>query len=127
MASAEGPEAVIHRFAALLEAAGVPYMLTGSFASGYHGAPRASQDIDIVIAPSRASLDAFLSLLPEDRYYVSREAALDAFRRQSLFNVVDFASGWKVDLILRKGRPFSLTEFDRRASPSTWSRPERLA
>jgi hypothetical protein len=36
MASAEGPEAVIHRFAALLEAAGIPYMLTGSFASGYH-------------------------------------------------------------------------------------------
>jgi hypothetical protein len=31
MASAEGPEAVIQRFAALLEAAGVPYMLTGSF------------------------------------------------------------------------------------------------
>ncbi len=115
MASTEGPEAVIHRFAALLEAAEVPYMLTGSFASGYHGAPRASQDIDIVIAPTRASLDALLSLLPEDRYYVSRDAAVDAYRRQSLFNVVDFSSGWKVDLICRKGRPFSMTEFDRRS------------
>jgi hypothetical protein len=115
MASAEGPEAVIHRFAALLETAGVPYMLTGSFASGYHGAPRASQDIDIVIAPSPRSLDSFLSLLPDDRYYVSRDAAVDAYRRQSLFNVVDFASGWKVDFICRKTRPFSVTEFERRS------------
>ena len=115
MTSAEGPEAVIIRFAALLDAAGVPYMLTGSFASGYHGAPRASQDIDIVIAPTPASLDCFLASLPEDRFYVSRDAALDAHRRQSLFNVVDFASGWKVDLICRKGRPFSITEFDRRS------------
>ena len=115
MTSAEGPEAVIIRFAALLDAAGVPYMLTGSFASGYHGAPRASQDIDIVIAPTPASLDCFLASLPEDRFYVSRDAALDAHRRQSLFNVVDFASGWKVDFIYRKGRPFSITEFDRRS------------
>ena len=116
MASAETPEAVIHRFAALLEAAGIPYMLTGSFASGYHGAPRASQDIDIVIAPTLGSLNAFLGLLPEDRYYVSRDAALDAYGRKSLFNVVDFASGWKVDLICRKARPFSITEFDRRSA-----------
>ena len=115
MASAETPEAVIHRFATLLEAAGIPYMLTGSFACGYHGAPRASQDIDIVIAPTLGALNVFLGSLPEDRYYASRDAALDAYGRESLFNVVDFASGWKVDLICRKARPFSLIEFDRRS------------
>jgi hypothetical protein len=37
-------------------------MLTGSFASGYHGAPRASQDIDIVIAPTLGALNVFLGL-----------------------------------------------------------------
>ena len=31
-----------------------------------------------------------------------------------MFNVVDFATGWKVDFIIRKSRPFSLKEFDRR-------------
>jgi hypothetical protein len=35
-------------------------------------------------------------------YYVSREAALDAYGRESLFNVVDLASGWKIDFILPK-------------------------
>jgi hypothetical protein len=114
MASAETPSSVITRFAALLDAAGVPYMLTGSFASGIHGQPRASHDIDFVIAPTLGALHKLLALLPEDQFYVSREAALDAYGRESLFNAVDMASGWKVDFICRKSRPFSLAEFDRR-------------
>src|SRR5262245_15445479 len=89
-------------------------MLTGSFTSGIHGQPRASHDIDFVIAPTLGSLNKLLALLPEDRFYVSREAALDAYGRESLFNVVDMPSGWKVDFICRKSRPFSVTEFDRR-------------
>ena len=114
MASAESPESVIQRFAALLEASGIPYMLTGSFASGFHGAPRATQDIDIVISPNLSSLNRFLRLLPDDQYYVSQDAALEAYSRETLFNVVDFSSGWKVDMICRKARAFSVTEFDRR-------------
>jgi hypothetical protein len=31
-----------------------------------------------------------------------------------MFNVVDHASGWKVDFIIRKDRPFSRDEFARR-------------
>jgi hypothetical protein len=79
MASAETPEQVIQRFAAILDEVGIPYMLTGSFASGFHGAPRATQDIDLVIAPNLGSLQRLLASLPSDRYYVSREAALDAY------------------------------------------------
>jgi hypothetical protein len=114
MASGDAPERVIHRMAALLESAGIPYMLTGSFASGFHGAPRASQDIDIVIAANLGSLRRFLALLPEEQYYVSRDAALDAYGRESLFNIVEYATGWKIDLIMRKSRSFSVTEFERR-------------
>ncbi len=114
MASAETPEQVIHRFADILDSAGIPYMLTGSFASGFHGTPRATQDIDFVISPTLGSLNRLLNSLPDDRYYVSRDAALDAYGRESLFNVVDFASGWKIDFICRKSRDFSVAEFDRR-------------
>jgi len=89
-------------------------MLTGSYASSVHGNPRASQDIDIVIAPNRPQLLALLKLLPDTEYYVSDEAALDALARRSQFNVVDFATGWKVDFIIAKDREFSRTEFERR-------------
>jgi hypothetical protein len=114
MASDETPERVVARVAALLDAAGVPYMLTGSFASGFHGAPRASQDVDLVIAPNLGSLRRLLDLIPEDRYYVSGDAALQAYGGETQFNLVDFASGWKVDLIIRKTRTFSQVEFERR-------------
>lgn len=96
-----------------LEAAGIPYMVAGSHASGYHGQPRATHDADLVIDPTPDQLDAFLNGLPKP-YYVSREAAQDALRRRSMFNVILFSDGWKADLIVRKDRPFSVEEFRRR-------------
>ena len=47
-------------------------------------------------------------------YYIDLDAAHDALRRRSMFKVIDLASGWKIDLILRKNRPFSRDEFARR-------------
>jgi hypothetical protein len=35
---------------------------------------------------------------------VDVDAARDALRRRSMFNVIDQASGWKVDFIVRKSR-----------------------
>lgn len=102
------------RLCGALEEAGVPYMLTGSFASALHGLPRATQDIDLVVDPSPASLGALLQAFPQDAYYVSSDAALDALRRRRQFNIVDFETGWKADLIIRKARPFSVEEFGRR-------------
>jgi hypothetical protein len=49
-----------------LDRAGIPYMLTGSFASSYHGTPRATQDIDIVVAPTTEQIRALVQLLPFD-------------------------------------------------------------
>lgn len=123
-------EDIFGRILSALEASGVPYMVTGSFASSYHGAPRSTRDIDIVIAPDEASLQRLLQSFPASRYYVSEEAALDAFRRKTQFNVIDFDTGWKIDFILRKNRPFSQTEFDRRmkvgihASEAYLAKPE---
>jgi len=90
-------------------------MLTGSFASAYHGAGRATMDVDLVIDPTIAQLRALIAGLPASTWYASIEAALEARAQESQFNLIDLASGWKVDLIIRKSRPFSRIEFDRRA------------
>lgn len=89
-------------------------MLTGSFASAHHGTPRATQDIDIVIAPTPDQLRALVQLLPESEYYVDLDEALQAHGQQTQFNMVDLATGWKVDFIIQKSRAFSRTEFERR-------------
>lgn len=114
MASGASAEQTIRDVLRALKAAGVPYMVTGSFASSVHGAPRTTQDVDVVIAPSRASLLELIDQFPPTDYYVSREMALEALQAEGLFNVIDLNSGWKIDFILRKSRPFSLEEFARR-------------
>jgi hypothetical protein len=116
VAGAPGPVS-LHPLAAIvteLRRFEIPHMLAGSFASTYHGDPRTTNDIDLVIDPSRDALDRFVRGLDPERFYVSAEAARTAFERRGQFNVVLLDSGWKADLILRKERPFSRSEFERR-------------
>ncbi len=105
---------VFQRVTAALNQAGIAYMLSGSFASAYYGAPRSTQDIDLVIEATPAQLRAFVESLPTNEYYADVDTALEAHKRRSLFNVIDLATGWKIDLIVRKLRPFSEEEFRRR-------------
>lgn len=104
----------LRRLVAMLDRAQIPHMVAGSFASTLHGTPRSTQDIDLVIDPSGEALSAFVAGLAPDEYYASDAAARDAFRRRSQFNVIDMATGWKADLIVRKNRPYSVEEFRRR-------------
>ena len=105
---------VFARLTTALERAGIAYMLSGSFASAYYGAPRSTQDIDFVIESSSAQLVALVESLPREQYYWDLPTALEAHQRQSMFNVIDLATGWKIDLIIRKARAFSQEEFSRR-------------
>ncbi len=105
---------VLRRITATLENSGIAYMLTGSFASAHYGVPRSTQDIDLVIEATAAQLRTFVQSLPGDEYYSDLDAALEAQRKESLFNVIDLATGWKIDLIFRKSRGFSQEEFSRR-------------
>lgn len=98
----------------LLEEAGIPYMVTGSVAAAYYANPRATQDIDLVIEASDDRIDTLVDSFLDKGMYVSREAAQEAFRISGQFNAVDQSSGWKADLIIRRERPFSVTEFSRR-------------
>jgi hypothetical protein len=113
--SERGAGDFLARLAAKLAAAGIPHMVVGSFASSFHGVPRSSQDLDLVIDPEASSLRRVLGDLPTEEYYADADAALDALRRRSQFNVVDMATAWKADLIVRKARPFSVEEIRRRA------------
>lgn len=97
----------------VLDDCSIPYMISGSFGSSYHGRPRATKDIDIVIAPTEKLLLEFVESLGED-YYVNLDAVRDAFDNNSMFNIIDNLSGWKADFILRKARAFSRKEFERK-------------
>lgn len=97
-----------------LDAIGIPYMVVGSFASTLHGEPRTTQDLDLVIDPSGEQFEALLGRLDPNTYYFDRDVARDAWRRRSMFNIIEIASAWKIDFIIRKQRPFSIEELARR-------------
>ncbi|HEY4902425.1 MAG TPA: hypothetical protein VIH89_03040 [Candidatus Sulfotelmatobacter sp.] len=56
----------------------------------------------------------FVQSLPDGQYYADLDAALQAHKAESMFNVIDLSTGWKIDFIIRKSRPFSREEFSRR-------------
>ena len=105
----------LHRVISILEEVEVPYMLTGSLAAAYYAVPRSTQDIDLVVEVLPANLANLTQLLSSEGYYVSLAAAKEASAHEGQFNAIDPASGWKVDFIIRKNRPFSISEFQRRA------------
>lgn len=86
-------------------------MLTGSLAGSYHGAPRATQDIDLVIDAPVDHLMALAERLRDAGLYVSDAAIREAVSTRGMFNAIDPESGWKVDFIMRKDRDFSRAEF----------------
>lgn len=98
---------------ACLEEAGIPFMVTGSLASSYHGVPRATRDVDIVVDPEPGALGRLVDGLDAAGFYVDREAAMDALAGRTQFNAIG-PDAAKVDFILRRDRPFSVEEFARR-------------
>lgn len=74
---------VFRRITAALDQTGIGYMLSGSFASAYHGVARSIQDIDLIIEATPAQLRALVKSLPREEFYADLDATLEAQRRQS--------------------------------------------
>ena len=106
--------ALLNRVVRMLDEASIPHMVVGSLASSFHGEPRQTRDIDIVIDPTPDALRRFVELLPPEDFYADAGAATEALERRTSFNLVETESGWKVDLIIRRDRPFSREELGRR-------------
>jgi predicted nucleotidyltransferase len=108
----------LQRVIQILDEAGVPYMLTGSLASAYYAVPRATQDIDLVVETEAPGVERLVRGLREAGCYVDRDVAIEAWRSRGQFNAIDPESGWKVDVMVRKDRLYSKTEFARRERAS---------
>ena len=104
----------LRELTAALDASEIRYMIAGSVASSVWGELRATQDVDLVVEAGVYELVRFCRLLSAERWYADTGMAADAARRVSMFNVLDTETGWKFDIIIRKGRAFSREEFARR-------------
>jgi hypothetical protein len=106
--------AILKAVVEVLQECDVPCMLTGSLAGAYYALPRSTQDVDLVLDVTVEQLRDLVQRFRARGLYVSETAAEEALRTRGQFNVIDARAGWKVDLIIRKDRAFSVEEFSRR-------------
>jgi hypothetical protein len=121
------PGDLFRRISTLLEHAGIPYMLTGSFASSIYGMHRGSADVDFIIDADQAGVRRLLDQLAANDFYSELNQALEACRSNSMFNVIDNITGLKIDFIFLKSREFSHEEFGRRKKAIVWEAPLYIA
>ncbi len=81
----------------VLDDLGIPYAITGSVASGVHGEPITSQDVDILVRATPSQAKAIADNLSSD-FYRDCETLEQEAQRHGMANLLDIRSGLKVDL-----------------------------
>lgn len=107
----------------VLDELGIPYLIGGSYASGVHGTYRATADIDLV-ADMRLEHAPPLARALADTYYVDVDMIREAIAQHRCFNVIHLATFFKVDVFVRRDRPFDRMQFARRQAHSLPDEPE---
>lgn len=98
----------------VLESLDIPYMVVGGFAAIFYGEPRLTIDVDIVVDMQREHIRPFVDAFPIPDYYVSEQGVRDSLWRCYPFNVIQPATGAKVDLVPLTRDPFTRAAFQRR-------------
>jgi hypothetical protein len=106
------------RLVHILEAAGTPFMIAGSHGSSYHGRPRSTADVDIVIDPTPEQLDRLLFLLGGD-YTARRSQVAPSFGPLLRNNRSAKRNGWRGQDNTRK--PFHTIRMSRVLDHSCWN------
>ncbi len=101
------------RVAAALESVGCEYFVGGSVASSLHGEPRATNDIDIVVALAPYRVQAFAETLGSD-FEVDQDMLRDAMAHGGCANIFYLPMVTKVDLFALGSSPYDEVEFNRR-------------
>ena len=96
-----------------LDRENIAYMLSGSMAMSIYTLPRATRDFDFVIHLQAQDIEKITTQFKEG-YYCEGAAIQDAIRHNSLFNIIDHATGFKADFMILKDQPFRQKEFERR-------------
>ena len=104
---------VIEAVARSLNDVGIEYAITGSVASGLHGEPVSTQDVDIILRMTEVQARRLAGVLPQ-RFYRDEQSLVDAVRGSGFVNVVDMDTGFKVDLSVVALTPFHRGVFQRR-------------
>jgi hypothetical protein len=91
----------------------IPFLISGSVASSFHGIPRNTNDIDIVADIQRNQLPAFFEVLGPD-FLADPIAAADAIDHGRAFNLIHSKAALKFDIFPVGQDAFGHSELRRR-------------
>ena len=110
-----------------LEAESIPYLITGSIASSMQGEPRSTHDLDVVVDLDWPAAQRLSSHFASTDVYLSLDAVRAAILARKQFNLIDGASGDKVDFWLHARTPFDDSRFARRQRQSYIGTPVNVS
>ena len=90
----------------------ISYMLSGSVAMSLYTHPRFTRDYDFVVNLKLEHINELLKNFKEG-YYIDDESIKEAFKRKSMFNIIDHKSGYKADFVILNDETYRQTEFHR--------------
>jgi hypothetical protein len=96
---------VLEELTEVLEKLHIAYCLGGSMASSVYGTVRFTQDADITVEPFGPIAEKFFETLKGD-FYISMEAMLEALQNRSSFNIIHFATAFKIDIFIQADTDF---------------------
>ena len=105
----------------ILDGLTIPYMVTDSFAVNFYGIPRTTHDIDLVVQIRAADADRLARQFPTD-FYADAEMIRQAVEQQFMFNIIDPASGLKIDFWIFKRDAYDAARFRRRRQQTVFGR-----
>lgn len=96
-----------------LEDLGLRYFITGSTVTIFFGEPRFTNDIDVVVDLPPDAVATLCARFPAADFYVSEEAATQAVRSGTQFNIIHPGSGLKIDVMVPRPSDFNQSRFSR--------------
>lgn len=106
-----------------LERLGILYAVGGSLASSLHGVMRSTLDVDIVADMRLEHIPALVAALSKE-FYADDEMMGAAIEHHSSFNLIHYETAFKVDIFIRKLRPFDQIQLERRQHLVIATEPE---
>ncbi len=103
-----------------LETHRIPYMVVGGLSAAYYGIPRATFDIDLVVAVERSNLNSLVTVLRREGFDLTH---VDATLFLKIGNIMQTTTsgGLRLDIWLIKSE-YDHAAFKRRQRASLWGR-----
>lgn len=99
-----------------LDKIGIQYMITGSIVSSLQGEPRATHDIDMVVAIHKSKVNELVQAFSPPDFYLDEDSIIEAINKKSMFNLIDVKDGDKVDFWVLTDDAFDQSRFSRKIS-----------